>query len=68
MSAKILDAVQEWLKGLRVGGSKSNDEPREATYDGKKVFVYSETKNYIIISYTADGTKLFSVNPNEITT
>lgn len=66
MSAKILDAVQEWLKGLRAG-SVSN-EPKQAIYKGNKVFVYSETKNYIIISYTADGTKLFSVNPNEITT
>lgn len=65
MSAnKMLDAVQEWLKGLRAGATSS--QPKEGMYNGKKVFIYSETHSYIIISYTNDGKKLFSINPTEL--
>lgn len=65
MSAKIIDEVQDWLRGLR-GKSSSSDQPTKGIYDGKKVWVYSQTADYVIISHNSDGTKLFSIKPEEL--
>ncbi len=65
MSPKIIDEVQDWLRGLR-GKSNTPDKPRPAIYNGETVFVYSETADYVIISYNAEGTKMFSVKPEEV--
>lgn len=65
MSAKIIDEAKAWLLSLTAKNGKP-PELKEATYDGKKVYVYQENHSFVVVSYTADGKGMFSIKPEEL--
>ena len=60
----IIDIAKEWL--LSLTAKTKSPEPILREYNGKQVWVHSQTKDYAIVSDTEVAEKMYSVELKEL--